>query len=138
MCRKIEFRKNIDVIACRVTPFRVSVSVGITNQEYLPPDITYIKWLIWNVSYTLQISQLIEDVHKLQTSIGKLQETTANQIARLEEELSHRKQHILRLESRLETQKDYEEIKRQLWWVCTYCLSYVNLIDQLGYPRSSY
>ncbi|XP_065201210.1 homeobox protein cut isoform X2 [Planococcus citri] len=61
-----------------------------------------------------EISQLVEDVHKLQTSIGKLQETTANQIARLEEELSHRKQHILRLEARLESQRDYEDVKRQL------------------------
>lgn len=113
MCRKIEFIKNT-VVACPVAPFRVSQSVGITNSKYLPPHITYTVINLKRFLY-LQISQLIEDVHKLQTSIGKLQETTANQIARLEEELSHRKQHILRLESRLETQKDYEEIKRQLW-----------------------
>lgn len=68
-----------------------------------------------SVFLMFQISQLVEDVHKLQSSIGKLQETTASQIARLEEELSHRRQHILRLEARLEAQKDYEDVKRQLW-----------------------
>lgn len=61
-----------------------------------------------------QISQLVEDVRKLQTNIGKLQETTASQIARLEEELIHKRQLILRLEARLEAQKDYEDVKRQL------------------------
>ncbi|KAF6216279.1 hypothetical protein GE061_000619 [Apolygus lucorum] len=61
-----------------------------------------------------EISQLIEDVQRLQNSMGKLQENSANQIARLEEELEHKKQHICRLEARLEAQKDYSELKRQL------------------------
>lgn len=61
-----------------------------------------------------QISQLLEDVQRLQNSIGKLQENSANQIARLEEELEHKRQHICRLEARLEAQKDYNELKRQV------------------------
>ncbi|XP_073999127.1 homeobox protein, cut isoform X4 [Rhodnius prolixus] len=61
-----------------------------------------------------EISQLLEDVQRLQNSIGKLQENSANQIARLEEELEHKRQHICRLEARLEAQKDYNELKRQV------------------------
>ncbi|XP_054281335.1 protein CASP-like [Macrosteles quadrilineatus] len=61
-----------------------------------------------------EISQLIEDVQRLQSSISKLQESSANQIARLEEELDHKRQHISRLEARLDAQRDYEELKRQL------------------------
>lgn len=56
----------------------------------------------------------MDDLHKLQSNMGKLQETTANQITRLEDELTHRRQHILRLEARLDAQRDYEEVKRQL------------------------
>ncbi|XP_050434571.1 homeobox protein cut isoform X2 [Adelges cooleyi] len=61
-----------------------------------------------------EISQLVEDVRRLQSSIGKLQENTAKEIARLEEELHDKRQHIMRLEARLDAQRDYEEVKRQL------------------------
>ncbi|XP_014293824.1 homeobox protein cut isoform X2 [Halyomorpha halys] len=61
-----------------------------------------------------EISQLLDDVQRLQSRIGKLQENSANQIARLEEELEHKRQHICRLEARLDAQKDYNELKRQL------------------------
>ncbi|XP_026810680.1 homeobox protein cut isoform X2 [Rhopalosiphum maidis] len=61
-----------------------------------------------------EISQLVEDVRRLQSSIGKLQDHTAKEIARLEEELHDKRQHIMRLEARLDAQRDYEEVKRQL------------------------
>ncbi|XP_025410697.1 homeobox protein cut-like isoform X3 [Sipha flava] len=61
-----------------------------------------------------EISQLVEDVRRLQSSMGKLQEHTAKEIARLEEELHDKRQHIMRLEARLDAQRDYEEVKRQL------------------------
>lgn len=63
---------------------------------------------------------MIEDVQRLQTSIGKLQENSANQIARLEEELEHKRQLIIRLEARLDMQRDYEDLKRQLRYIL-YC-----------------
>ena len=62
----------------------------------------------------LQISQLVEDIQRLQSSIGKLQENSNNQIARLEEELEHKRQHICRLEARLDAQRDYDDLKKQL------------------------
>jgi homeobox protein cut-like len=66
------------------------------------------------VCFWLQISQLVEDVQRLQTSIAKLQETSAGQIARLEEQLEHKRQHIARLEARLDAQRDYDDVKREL------------------------
>lgn len=36
------------------------------------------------------------------------------QISRLEEQLEQKRQHIARLEARLEVQKDYEELKREV------------------------
>jgi homeobox protein cut-like len=67
----------------------------------------------------LQISQLVEDVQRLQASITKLQETSAGQIARLEEQLDHKRQHIARLEARLDAQRDYDDVKRELRSVTT-------------------
>jgi homeobox protein cut-like len=57
---------------------------------------------------------LVEDVQRLQASITKLQETSAGQIARLEEQLDHKRQHIARLEARLDAQRDYDDVKREL------------------------
>lgn len=57
---------------------------------------------------------MLEDVQRLQSNMGKLQENSAKQIARLEEELENKRQHILRLEAKLDAQKDYNELKRLL------------------------
>ncbi|KAJ8887448.1 hypothetical protein PR048_013663 [Dryococelus australis] len=62
----------------------------------------------------LQISQLVEDVQRLQANIAKLQESSAAQIARLEEQLDLKRQHVARLEARLDAQRDYDDLKRQL------------------------
>ena len=49
----------------------------------------------------------------MQLSLQRLQETTAQAHARLEEELEARRQHIGLLEAKLERQKDYDELKRE-------------------------
>lgn len=51
---------------------------------------------------------------RLQQSLQRFQETSAQATARLEEELEARRQHIGRLEAKLERQRDYEEIKREI------------------------
>ncbi|CAH0714024.1 unnamed protein product, partial [Brenthis ino] len=61
-----------------------------------------------------EISQLVEDVRRLQASLSALQEAHAQQLQRLEERLDEKKQHIARLEARLDTQRDYDEIKREI------------------------
>ncbi|RUS79188.1 hypothetical protein EGW08_013046, partial [Elysia chlorotica] len=61
-----------------------------------------------------EIAQLVEDVQRLQASLSKLRESTAAQVSRLEEELSSKNQAFRRLEEKLQTQEDYEEVKREL------------------------
>ena len=56
----------------------------------------------------------MQDIQRLQSSISKLQENSATQIARLEEELEQKRQHIAHLEARLDAQRDYDEVKREL------------------------
>lgn len=61
-----------------------------------------------------EISQLVEDVQRLQASLNKLRESTASQVLKLEEELSEKNKAFKILEERIKTQEDYEEIKREL------------------------
>jgi len=61
-----------------------------------------------------QINQLVEEVSRLQQSLQRLQETSAQATARFEEELEVRRQHINRLESKLERQRDYDDLKREI------------------------
>lgn len=70
-----------------------------------------------SVFYSFQVSQLVEEVQRLQNSISKLQESSMTQISRLEEQLEHKRQHIARLEARLEVQKDYDDLKREIRFV---------------------
>lgn len=57
---------------------------------------------------------MVEEVSRLQQSLQRLQETSAQATARLEEELEVRRQHINRLESKLERQRDYDDLKREI------------------------
>ncbi|XP_041349034.1 homeobox protein cut-like 1 isoform X2 [Gigantopelta aegis] len=61
-----------------------------------------------------EISQLVEDVQRLQASLSKLRESTTIQISKLEEEISSKNTAFRLLEEKLRTQEDYEEIKREL------------------------
>lgn len=64
--------------------------------------------------FVFQINQLLEEVQRLQGCISSIKESSLSQIARLEEQLDQKRQHIVRLETKLEAQKDYEEVKRQV------------------------
>ncbi|CAG9861209.1 unnamed protein product [Phyllotreta striolata] len=61
-----------------------------------------------------EINQLVEEIQRLQGCLSKLQESSMSQINRLEEQLDQKRQLILRLETKLEAQKDYEELKREI------------------------
>lgn len=80
---------------------------------YFPIVIYSVKFLIDLLAF-FQIAQLLEDVQRLQANLSKLQETSAAQVSRLEEQLEHRRQHIARLEARLDQQRDYEDLKREV------------------------
>ncbi|XP_042542439.1 homeobox protein cut-like 1 isoform X3 [Dipodomys spectabilis] len=61
-----------------------------------------------------EIAQLVDDVQRLQASLSKLRETSASQIAQLEQQLSAKNSTLKQLEEKLKGQADYEEVKKEL------------------------
>lgn len=66
-----------------------------------------------------EISQLVDNMQRLESTINSLRESTATQIMQLEEMLTHKNKIISDLEEKLDQQRDYEEIKRELTYVRT-------------------
>ncbi|XP_044738052.1 homeobox protein cut isoform X6 [Chrysoperla carnea] len=83
-----------------------------------------------------EIVQLIEQVHRLQSTLQSIKETSRTQIQRLEEQLEHNRQHINRLESRLDQQRDYDDIKREINILRSVDLSVVNQHNENKPPPS--
>ncbi|KAM8864940.1 homeobox protein cut-like 2 [Synchiropus picturatus] len=61
-----------------------------------------------------EILRLLENVQRLQFTLQEVRETSANQILELERQLAYKTEAIERLEAKLQTQMDYEEIKTEL------------------------
>ena len=61
-----------------------------------------------------EISQLVDDVQRLQASLTKLRESSSVQINKLEEEMSTQSKAYQQLEEKLQAQRDYDEIYREL------------------------
>ncbi|XP_064159178.1 homeobox protein cut-like 1 isoform X1 [Anguilla rostrata] len=61
-----------------------------------------------------EIVQLVEDVQRLQASLSKLRENSANQITQLEQQLNSKNSTLKELEEKLQEQADYEEVKKEL------------------------
>ncbi|XP_036069594.1 homeobox protein cut-like 2 isoform X4 [Oryzias melastigma] len=58
--------------------------------------------------------RLLENIQRLQFALQEVQETSANQILELERQLAYKTEAIERLEAKLQSQMDYEEIKTEL------------------------
>ncbi|CAF3430775.1 unnamed protein product [Rotaria sp. Silwood1] len=61
-----------------------------------------------------QIVTLVDETQKLQSTLIKIKETSFTQISDLENVLSEKEKLIAQLENKLQTQSDYDEIKREL------------------------
>ncbi|KAM9821414.1 homeobox protein cut-like 2 isoform 1-T1 [Syngnathus typhle] len=61
-----------------------------------------------------EIIRLLENIQRLQFALQEVQETSANQIVELERQLAYKTEAIERLEAKLKSQMDYEEIKTEL------------------------
>nr|XP_057927226.1 homeobox protein cut-like 2 isoform X1 [Doryrhamphus excisus] len=61
-----------------------------------------------------EIIRLLENIQRLQFTLHEVQETSANQIIELERQLAYKTEAIERLEAKLRSQMDYEEIKTEL------------------------
>ncbi|XP_071946425.1 protein CASP-like isoform X2 [Antedon mediterranea] len=79
-----------------------------------------------------EISQLVEDVHRLQAANAKLREQSTSQISKLEEQLTASTSAFKKLEDRLQSQSDYEEMKRELNVIKATEFNSSNGVDQEG------
>ncbi|KAG8597797.1 hypothetical protein GDO81_002391 [Engystomops pustulosus] len=61
-----------------------------------------------------EILRLLKDIQQLQNAIQELEESSSNQIAELEQQLLIKTEAIEKLEEKLHSQSDYEEIKTEL------------------------
>ncbi|KAM3611361.1 uncharacterized protein V6R79_017154 [Siganus canaliculatus] len=61
-----------------------------------------------------EILRLLENIQRLQFTLQEVQETSANQILELERQLAYKTEAIERLEAKLQSQMDYDEIKTEL------------------------
>uniref|UniRef100_H2Z2L7 Protein CASP n=1 Tax=Ciona savignyi TaxID=51511 RepID=H2Z2L7_CIOSA len=61
-----------------------------------------------------EVSQLVEDIQHLQSSMAKLRESSAGAIAKLEEEQGEMMKECNDLKAKLTQQADYSELKREL------------------------
>ncbi|CAF4037106.1 unnamed protein product, partial [Rotaria magnacalcarata] len=61
-----------------------------------------------------EITALVVDTQKLQSTLIKIRETSVTQISDLENVLTAKEKHIAQLENKLHNQADYDEIKREL------------------------
>ncbi|XP_069070953.1 homeobox protein cut-like 2 isoform X1 [Pleurodeles waltl] len=61
-----------------------------------------------------EIRSLLKDIQHLQSSLQELEESSANRIADLERQLAIKSEAIEKLEEKLRSQSDYEEIKTEL------------------------
>lgn len=73
-----------------------------------------LEMIMNNLEKANQISQLMEDIQQLQSSLNTLKETSASKIAQLEELMGQKDKVIDELGSKLMRQHDYEDIKREL------------------------
>uniref|UniRef100_A0A3Q2D786 Homeobox protein cut-like n=1 Tax=Cyprinodon variegatus TaxID=28743 RepID=A0A3Q2D786_CYPVA len=61
-----------------------------------------------------EILRLLENVQRLQFTLQEAQEASSNQILELERQLAYKTEAVERLEAKLQSQMDYEEIKTEL------------------------
>ncbi|XP_059389645.1 cut-like homeobox 1b isoform X1 [Carassius carassius] len=61
-----------------------------------------------------EMLQLVEDVQRLQASLSMLRESSAAQISQLQQQLKSQTATLQHLEEKLQTQADYEEVKKEL------------------------
>uniref|UniRef100_A0A8C1YDL3 Protein CASP n=1 Tax=Cyprinus carpio TaxID=7962 RepID=A0A8C1YDL3_CYPCA len=61
-----------------------------------------------------EMLQLVEDVQRLQASLSTLRESSAAQISQLQQQLKSQTDTLQHLEEKLQTQADYEEVKKEL------------------------
>ncbi|KAB7495980.1 Protein CASP [Armadillidium nasatum] len=102
---KLKFRMTGPIPMMIVTKIEITPSMKTIELLSLESEIT---------TKDKEISQLVNDIKNLGLSLSKLKESSSTQITSLEDELSNAKSVIQNYEEKLNEQKDYHELKREL------------------------
>ncbi|XP_055946575.1 homeobox protein cut-like 1 isoform X1 [Argiope bruennichi] len=96
-------------------------SLQLADQIQKAPDMEQAVDVVARSSLELElaskekeISQLVDDIQRLQAILNTLQETSASKIAQLEELVNEKDKMIVELGEKLVRQQDYDEIKKEL------------------------
>ncbi|XP_048775538.2 homeobox protein cut-like 1 isoform X2 [Ostrea edulis] len=111
--------REIEQIRTKLTEVTQKQKLGETTQEAPDMDRAIDMFKRTGLEHELaakekEISQLVEDVQRLQGSLNKLREATTSQVSKLEDELASKNQAFKLLEEKIKSREDYEEIKREL------------------------
>ncbi|XP_076816927.1 protein CASP-like [Clavelina lepadiformis] len=93
------------------------VEQSVTQQSFVEHSIEVSSRVNLEVELAAkekEISQFVEDIQHLQSSMIKLRETSAVSIAKLEQEIDAKVEKCAELEAKLQQQSDYQEVKREL------------------------
>ncbi|XP_039612519.1 cut-like homeobox 1b isoform X5 [Polypterus senegalus] len=96
-------------------------SLQLANQIQKAPDVEQAIEVLTRSSLEVEltakdreITQLVEDVQRLQANLSTLRESSASQISQLEQQLNTKNSTLKQLEDKLKGQADYEEVKKEL------------------------
>ncbi|XP_051786732.1 cut-like homeobox 1b isoform X4 [Erpetoichthys calabaricus] len=96
-------------------------SLQLANQIQKAPDVEQAIEVLTRSSLEVEltakdreITQLVEDVQRLQANLSTLRESSASQISQLEQQLNTKNSTLKQLEEKLKGQADYEEVKKEL------------------------
>ncbi|KAM6965554.1 homeobox protein cut-like 2 [Aplochiton taeniatus] len=96
------------------TPRSCSPAEGTSGERNEKGDVLPSQLEAALLAKDREILRLLENVQRLQFTLQEVQESSANQILELERKLAYKTETIERLESKLQSQMDYEEIKTEL------------------------
>ena len=102
-------RERTNSFLCFFTP---SLSPLLLSLPHQAADTTELELELQ--SKEREVTRLLEDVQRLQSSLSQLRESASRQVSALEEEVRGKRVLVDQLQERLAQQADYEEIKKEL------------------------
>ncbi|XP_010874586.3 homeobox protein cut-like 2 isoform X2 [Esox lucius] len=112
--RKVERLKEQLASVRSTTPGSGHPPEGASGERDEKVDLIPSKLEAKLIAKDREILRLLENVQRLQFALQEVQDTSANQIIELERQLAYKTEVIERLETKLQSQMDYEEIKTEL------------------------
>ncbi|XP_041756744.2 homeobox protein cut-like 2 isoform X2 [Coregonus clupeaformis] len=112
--RQVERLKEQLASARSTTPGSYNPPEGTSGERDEKGDVLPSKLEAKLIAKDREILRLLENVQRLQFALQEVQDISANQIISLERQLAYKTESIERLEAKLQSQMDYEEIKTEL------------------------